>query len=283
MTRPIKQRHAAILLWLAFLLSACSPIAPVAAPDESAVAEPGGTVPEAAEAQTTAAGIYKAFAPAASSPGLEMTLYLNVDGSVRRVNDYQEEEPPFVEVGEWSEVGSSVTITITGPADPAYPTPPEPDVHTFTLADSLLTSAERALPWYEFSALATGEVTPAYEASALEDAAAEGNFAGYYKAFLPSASCCGLDRTLLLAFDNSARLTSDYLNGEAPVVEVGTWEVDAEGRVTVTLTGMADGAAHDTPVVLVLAVEDGMLVSVEGEGVEQAFYYYPGLALPSMR
>lgn len=282
MTHPTTRRYAAaVLLGLAVLLSACSPIAPVATLEESPAAEPGGTVPEAADAQTTAAGIYKAFAPGASSPGLEMTLYLNVDGSLRRVNDYQEEEPPFIEVGEWSEVDSSVTITVTGPADPAYPTPQEPDVQTFTLADGLLTSAEWALPWYEFGALATGEVTPAYEASALEQAAAEGNFAGYYKAFLPSASCCGLDQTLLLAFDNSARLTSDYLNGEAPVVETGTWEVDAEGRVVVTLTGMADGAVHAEPVVLVLAVEDGMLVSVEGE--ERAFYYYPGLALPNMR
>lgn len=276
---------AAIGLLLALLLAACSPITPV----------PGGTEPqpstpalaEESAAPVSATGIYKAFAPGASSPGLDMTLYLNTDGTLRMVNDYQNEEPPFVEIGEWSEVDSSVTITVTGPADPAYPQPAEPAVRTFTLAGGQLTSADWIGPWYEFGALATGEVTPAYEASALTDAAAENNFAGFYKSFSPSASCCGLDRTLLLAFDNSARLTSDYLNGEAPIVETGSWEVDDEGRITVTLTGRDDGTVYDTPDGLVLAVEEGMLVTVEADagryGAGLDFYYFPGLALPMMR
>lgn len=288
MTRRTNNRVAviaAISLLMALLLAACSPIVPA----------PGGTVPqpstpaptEESAAPVSATGIYKAFAPGASSPGLDMTLYLNADGTLRLVNDYQNEEPPFVEVGAWSEVDSSVTITVTGPADPAYPQPAEPAVHTFTLADSQLTSAERTLPWYEFGALATGQVMPAYEPSVLTDAAAENDFAGFYKAFSPSASCCGLDQTLLLAADNSARLTSDYLNGEAPLVETGTWKVDDEGRITVTLTGREDGTTYDTPEVLVMAVEEGMLVTVEADasryGAGLDFYYFPGLALPMMR
>lgn len=288
MTRRTNNRGVvitAISLLMALLLAACSPIVPA----------PGGTVPqpstpaptEESAAPVSATGIYKAFAPGASSPGLDMTLYLNADGTLRLVNDYQNEEPPYVEVGEWSEVDSSVTITITGPADPAYPQPAEPAARTLTLAGSQLTSADWIGPWYEFGALATGEVTPAYEASALTDVAAENDFAGFYKAFSPSASCCGLDQTLLLAFDNSARLTSDYLNGEAPIVETGSWEADDEGRITVTLTGRDDGTVYDTPNVLVLAVEEGMLVTVEADasryGAGLVFYYFPGLALPMMR
>ncbi len=269
-------------LLLALLLAACSPITP--APGDT-VPQPSAPAPAAEPAApVSATGIYKAFAPAASSPGLEMTLYLNADGSLRLVNDYQNEEPPYVETGEWSAVDSSVTITITGSVDQPYQ---EPAARTLTLTGGQLTSADWIGPWYEFAALATGEVTPAYEASALTDAAAENSFAGFYKSFAPSASCCGLDRTLLLAVDNSARLTSDYLNGEAPIVEIGSWEVGDEGRITVTLTGRDDGTTYDTPDVMVLAVEEGMLVTVEADagryGAGLEFYFFPGLALPMMR
>ena len=289
------RRYAPVILMLsALVLGACSPV----------VAPAGGTVPQAAETATaepaeetaaeaagesaSAAGIYKAFAPGASSPGLEMTLYLNADGSVRVINDYQNEEPPYVELGEWSAEGDQVTVTITGDIfDGEERTLDTPASRTYTLADNRLTSAEVALLWYAFTALATG-TTPDYEASALEDAAAAGEYAGYYKSFSPSASCCGLDRTLLLAFDNSARLVSDYLNGEAPIVETGTWEVGADGRITVTLTGRADGTVYEAPDVIVLEVQDGLLVSVEADAALYGseglrFYYYPGLALPSMR
>lgn len=277
MLRRTTHWSVAIGLLLTLLLAACRPITPV----------PGSTVPQPSAPVSTpisASGIYKAFAPGASSPGLDMTLYLNADGTLRMVNDYQNEEPPFVEVGEWSAVDSSATITITGSVDQTYQ---EPSVRTFSLADGQLTSADWIGPWYEFGALATGEVTLAYEASALTGAAAENNFAGFYKAFSPSASCCGLDQTLLLAVDNRARLTSDYLNGEAPVAETGTWEVDDEGRITVTLTGRDDGTVYAAPDVMVLAVEEGMLVTVEADasryGAGLAFYYFPGLAIPMMR
>lgn len=269
------------VLLLAVLLAACSPISPAA----------GGTLPQPSApdsgepaAPASAAGIYKAFAPGASSPGLDMTLYLNADGSLRLVNDYQNEEPPYVETGAWSALDSSVTITITGSVDQPYQ---EPAARTLAADGGQLTSADWIGPWYSFGALATGQVTPAYEASALAGAAAENSFAGFYKSFSPSAGCCGLDRTLLLAADNSARLTSDYLNSEAPIVETGRWEAGGDGRVTVTLTGRDDGTTYGAPDVLVLAVEEGMLVTVEADagryGAGLKFYFFPGLALPMMR
>lgn len=260
----------ALFMLLALVLGACSPIVPVT---DAPVTESGGTVPNPTE-PPSAVGIYKAFMPGASSPGLDMTLFLNADGSLRLVSDYQNEEPPFVEEGNWSAEGDQVTITLAGA-----------ESRVFTLADGQLTSADWIGPWHNFTDLAMGS-TPPYEASALTDAAAAGNFAGFYKSFSPSASCCGLDQTLLLAFDNTARMTSDYLNGEAPIVETGTWQADENGRVTVTLTGRDDGTVYDVADVLVLEVQDGLLVSVEADasryGAGLRFFFFPGLAIPNM-
>ncbi len=52
--------------------------------------------------------------------------------------------------------------------------------------------------------------------------------AGIYKVMLPGASSPGLDITLYLNFDHTVRQISDYLNGEAPIVEVGMWQAHAD-------------------------------------------------------
>ncbi|MCB0155578.1 MAG: copper resistance protein NlpE N-terminal domain-containing protein, partial [Anaerolineae bacterium] len=68
-------------------------------------------------------------------------------------------------------------------------------------------------------------IPPAAEAVAAAPAPAPAaDVAGIYKVMLPGASSPGLDITLYLNVDNSMRQVSDYLNGEAPVVEVGTWQ-----------------------------------------------------------
>ncbi len=60
-----------------------------------------------------AVGIYKSFLPAASSPGLEETLYLNVDNTVRWELDYLNGEPPILQLGLWERAGQTVTVTVT--------------------------------------------------------------------------------------------------------------------------------------------------------------------------
>jgi hypothetical protein len=55
-----------------------------------------------------------------------------------------------------------------------------------------------------------------------------------------------------LSSDNSATLKSDYLNGEAPILEQGTWSV-TDDALTVTL----DGAEKP----LNFTVADGVLIS----------------------
>jgi putative lipoprotein len=75
---------------------------------------------------------------------------------------------------------------------------------------------------------------------------------GIYKGFAPAASCCGLDLTLFLSTGSSATLKSDYLNGEAPIVETGVW--------TATTTTLELALANaDSPLTFSLA--DGALAS----------------------
>ncbi len=87
-------------------------------------------------------------------------------------------------------------------------------------------------------------------------------FAGTYKAMLPAASSPGRDITLNLKPDGSVELSTDYLNGEAPIVEIGTWQDDNDGTATVTLTGRPGGQAYDTPNVITFRLVKGELIAV---------------------
>lgn len=233
------------------------------------------------DAVAAGAGIYKGIFPGASSPGLDTTLYLNADGSLRLISDYLNEEPPVVEVGGWSGNGETVEITLTGQeGEEPYA---EPVTRTLALADDQLTADAWIGPWMSFDALAQG-MEPPYDAEMAAQQIEENEFLGYYKDFAPAASCCGRDMTLLLGIDSIARLSTDYLNGEAPIVETGTWELNDDGTVTVLLTGRADNVDYEAPVEIVLAAEDGMLNAVSydeslygSRGLR--FYLFPAIAL----
>ncbi|MBE7551397.1 MAG: copper resistance protein NlpE N-terminal domain-containing protein [Anaerolineales bacterium] len=203
-------------------------------------------------------GIYKALLPAASSPGIDSTLYLNVDNTVRLVEDYLNGEPAIVEVGNWRIEGEQVIVTISGQENQPYDAP---NTVTFNLTGNILaTTPDEDLygsagrRYLRFEALATGEQPVPYDAAAAEKLMTEAGLAGMYKGFSPAASCCGLDWTLFLNPDNSASLKSDYLNGEAPILENGTWQV-ADNILTVTLAGA------EKP--MTFQVADGTLVSNE--------------------
>lgn len=88
-------------------------------------------------------------------------------------------------------------------------------------------------------------------------------FEGRYKARLPAASSPGRDVTLTLNADGTVELSTDYLNGEAPIVEIGTWNADADGTASVALTGRAEGLVYEAPVVIVFQLMKGELVAVE--------------------
>jgi hypothetical protein len=87
-------------------------------------------------------------------------------------------------------------------------------------------------------------------------------FAGIYKAMLPAASSPGRDITLDLKPDGSVELSTDYLNGEAPIVEIGTWQDNNDGTATVTLTGRPGGQVYNTPNVITFRLVKGELIAV---------------------
>lgn len=88
------------------------------------------------------------------------------------------------------------------------------------------------------------------------------DFAGTYKATLPAAASPGRDITLTLNPDGTIEWSTDYLNGEAPILEMGTWESNANGTATVTLTGRPDGLVYENPDVITFILVNGELIAV---------------------
>ncbi|MFN8460057.1 MAG: copper resistance protein NlpE N-terminal domain-containing protein [Anaerolineae bacterium] len=206
-----------------------------------------------------AVGIYKALLPAASSPGIDSTLYLNIDNTVRLVEDYLNGEAAIAQVGNWSAEGDRISVTISGREGEAAQS--TPDLITFILnGNTLATTPDEDLygsagrRYLRFETLATGQEVIPYDAAAAAKMMSESGLAGIYKGFSPAASCCGLDWTLYLSPDNKASLKSDYLNGEAPILESGTWQV-TDDNLTVTLEGA------EKP--LTFRVAEGVLISNE--------------------
>lgn len=205
-----------------------------------------------------AVGIYKALLPAASSPGIDSTLYLNIDNTVRLVEDYLNGELAIEEVGNWQSEGNRVTVTISGRTNRAYNAP---NIITFDLTQTGLTTTpdedtygSAGRRYLRFDALATGTQSLPYDATAAAKIISESGPEGIYKGFSPAASCCGLDWTLYLNRDNKASLKSDYLNGEAPILESGKWQV-TDNNLTVTL--------EDAEKPMTFRVADGVLISNE--------------------
>lgn len=217
------------------------------------------TQTEQTDQMNQAVGIYKTLSPAASSPGIDTTLYLNFDNTVRLVEDYLNDEAAIVEVGNWGAEGDRISVIISGREDgTVYDTP---DIITFILSGNVLVTTpdedsygSAGRRYLRFEALATGQQALPYDAAAAAKIMSESGLVGIYKGFSPAASCCGLDWTLYLSPDNKANLKSDYLNGEAPIFESGTWQV-TDDNLTVTLEGA------EKP--MTFRVAEGVLISNE--------------------
>ena len=94
-------------------------------------------------------------------------------------------------------------------------------------------------------------------------------------ATMPAADSPGLTMTLALSADGAASMTSDYQNGQPPIVETGGWQQNDDGTVTTTFT-MVDGRTLATPDVLTFALEDGGLVAVD---YDEVIYGSQGLTM----
>jgi uncharacterized lipoprotein NlpE involved in copper resistance len=213
--------------------------------------------------------------PAASSPGRQMSLVFYDDGSAEMTTDYMNEEPPIVELGEWSgNDDDTVTLTLTGRPDRAYD---PPVAITFEIDGDQLISTEWDENLYGSEGLVLTE-QPMEDlnqdsSTANEDAGAEvpdGAVAIFTAEDQPAASSPGINITLILFEDSTAAMISDYQNDEEPVNEYGEWTLNDDGTLTLTLLGADDGD-YDRPVEIVFEqTEDGITaieydVSVYGD------------------
>lgn len=87
-------------------------------------------------------------------------------------------------------------------------------------------------------------------------------FVGMYTASMPSASSPGREVTLLINSDGSAQLSTDYLNGKPPIVEVGNWHDNGDGTMTVSLTGRPDGTTYNRPDDVTFGLQGSTLTAV---------------------
>ncbi len=258
---------AIALIVAALALTACYTGTPATAPvDVPATPDPAAEV----------AGIYKTILPGASSPGIDGTLYLSYDGSMRQVLDYLNEAEPLVEVGTWTAAEDGiVTLTVTGQEGRAYDSPSVSNLQAGE--DTLIAMPNPDAPgaivtvWYEFGALATGQVEMPYDA-AMAAQRMENNLAETNRSFQPSASCCGQDISLSLQTDGIAVLKTDYLNSEPAIEEVGTWESTGPASLRVTINGQQD-RVYETPEVTEYVVENGALRSESGLVLRSVFGY----------
>lgn len=245
-------------------------------------------------ADATLAEIETAYSDAGLLPGIvfqtemlavedgskrQLTLNLGQDDQALMITTTGDEDAPLVEVGEWTATVYTVTVTLTGAAEEEYD---EPDVLTFGFlkdgtgrmaayeydkekygSDGVIMTYTPELPQILAAeqAEAAAEQNDADADTADETEAAPSELPGVYTSgVLPAADAPGLVQTLALFENGAVQLTSDFLNGSAPLVEVGTWSDNGDGTITVEITGTLD-EEYDEAAVTVLAVVDGQLTA----------------------
>ena len=85
---------------------------------------------------------------------------------------------------------------------------------------------------------------------------------------LPAASSAGPTVVLQVQDGGDLTVTSDYMNGEPPISQAGTWTTDG-GVLVVTLRSQ-NGRAYERPVV-VSFIEEGETIRTTGSGSEEMF------------
>lgn len=238
-------------------------------------------------------GIYKHLSLAADAPAIDSTLYLNVDGSFKLIDEYVG-KATNTQVGAWAaNADGSATITTTGQLDKKFDKPVIEQVRFADDSDvTLKVDGDKSSQWTRFEALVEDYSKETYDPAAATQAIQTRGWASLYKAALPAADCCGLDITLFLNADKSAEFRSDYLNGKAPITEVGAWTGSATQTmtstapvtVTVVITGQKDQAKYDKPQTIQLTLQDGVLVTTQASTILPAgrlkLYSADGLIAP---
>ena len=223
---------------------------------------------EADAAVAGVGGMYTSEAVIAEDGSVGVALlFLADDGTAQgNINYFDGVTPPDVQLGSWTD-NEDGTITLL-------------------LESMLQVSADGAEPVamdesieriYEVGAEGEliGENLTLYPLASAELAAEETGTLVFVSELLPSADTSGRVVSLALANDGGAALATDYLNDEAPIVELGQWEDNGDETLTVMLLGTED-ADYDEPVVIVFAVDGDILTAVE---YDQELYGEEGLLL----
>ncbi len=177
------------------------------------------------------AGVYVSqIVPAASSPGMVVFMILYENGDVQASTYYLNNEPPVQETGTWAEnVDSSVTVTVTASADRTYD---QPQTLVFQRSRDTLSFLSLQLTKLDEMPPAGPEPTAWYQTDVM-----------------PAASSSGMQTSLILYDDGSVQMITDYMNGEPPIVEIGTFVDNGDDTITVSLTGQSDRDYNEADVI----------------------------------
>lgn len=297
-----------IALVLGLLALASCSAAGLPAPQEPVVPAPAPEMPVEPGAHLPAeyVGVYTASLPAADTPGRDITVALEAEGSVVVTSDYLNDQPPIVETGTWSANPSgAVTVVLTQQGDqqyfeprsflvglegdellvlgeagqvvrlarstgePAAAVPSSETAPSAVISESETMTATAVVTGSAEITTTAGITTPALSETAAVTATAalteDIGLANTYVALLPAASGGGTRLVALTLFDSgSAQMATEFANGEAPIVELGSWVDNGDDTLTVTLTGRSD-QTFDTPTVVTFQREEDFLQSIDAQ------------------
>lgn len=200
--------------------------------------------------------------PAADAAGSIIVLTLYANNNAEQTTIYLT-KGAVTEVGVWEmEDDDSITVTITGTMEEAYE---QESVTNYRYFGDMLQSG--TLLFFRLA-----EITP----STLDSMLAPEVASIFQTDILPAASTPGRIITLTLYTDETLTMSTDYLNDEAPIVEIGAWQKDDDGAITVFLVGRED-LTYDEPVVIVFEIDDeGKMIAVE---YDESLFGTEGLTL----
>ncbi len=220
-----------------------------------------------------------AIMPALDTPGFQITLLLYEDGSLEMISDYLNQEDIITEVGDWvTGDDGTIVVTLTGQPDSAYAESIElvfntNDDGSLALVDEAGLFGDAGLTLTPLGPQAAADATPAPVEAPAADAAGDTAevtatatltatvtpAGAYVSDLLPATDAPG--RFLVAVFypDGDALVSTYVLNGDLPVVELGTWASNVDETLTVTVTGTPD-EDYPAPVALDFTIgEGGML------------------------
>ena len=205
--------------------------------------------------------------PAADGPGLITVLALFPNNNAEQTSIYLT-KGAIGEIGTWElGAGNALTVTLTGTPDKKYEKPATSvyklDGETLTDGPFVLNKLHEITP-AEMDAMTAPEPTVTLEPVAF-----------FQSDVMLAADSPGRVISLTVYSDGTIAMSTDFMNDEPPIEEVGTWEIGADDRLTISITGAPDGE-YAKPDVIIFEKQDDQIVAVE---YDKAMWGSEGLTL----